>query len=318
MDTRPTGFLQVDVDGLWAMRACYGRPEEETFTDDPCWSEGIGRLASLFEEAGVPATFFLVGRDLRLPLKRAAARRLLRDGHELANHSYSHRIGLTALPMGRILAEIRRTDALLRRLGAEPVGFRSPGYDFDSRVFRAVRRVGYLYDASLLPTFWGPALRLADAWLARRLDPGRRQFGRFVYGRAPRQPYFPIRYRVRKPSNAPVRGDLLEIPVGVTPRLRLPLTAATLLSLPPERLRALLARLANEGRPVLLLLHAIDGTDCRQPIIFGNRRPSLGGFRLGGGEKEHRLRLIVEEFARHFRVERAADFARREREALPG
>lgn len=318
MDMRPPGFLQVDVDGLWALRNCYGVAEEDTFTADPCWSEGVPALASLFSSLGVPASFFLVGRDLLLGSKRTAAGHLLRSGHELANHSFSHRIGMTALPMGRILREIRRTDALLRRLGADPAGFRAPGYDFDSRIFRAVRRVGYLYDASLLPTPWGPGLRLADAWLARRVEPGRRQFGRFVYGRAPRRPYFPIRYRIRKPSNAPVRGDLLEIPVGVTPRLRLPLTAATLLALSPERLGALFSRLAGAGQPVLLLLHAIDGTDCRRPIIFPNRRPAVGGFRLSGEEKERRLRRIVEEFARRFHVERAVDFARRETEALPG
>lgn len=311
---RPPGFVQVDVDGLWAVRACYGKAEEETFLADPCWLEGVPRLARTFMQADVPASFFLVGRDLDHPDKFSQSQRLLREGFELGNHSQSHILGLTLRPSGEILHEIQEADARLRALGARPVGFRAPGYDVDVRVLRAVRQCGYLYDASVLPTFLSPLLRLADAWLARRWDPKKRQFGRLSYARAPRAPWFPLRYKLRKqdPAGQQAAGPLLEIPVGVTPWLRLPLTGAALLGAPRWRLRHLFQRLAESGRPTLLLLHAIDGTDCRSPIIFDNRRPALGGFALSGEEKARSLRRIVEEFARVFAVQRADDFARAE------
>lgn len=308
--TAPPGFIQVDVDGLWAVRACYARPERDSFAKDPCWNEGVERLSRLFRSAGTPASFFIVGRDLELDSKRRIARKLLHHGFELGNHSYSHRLGLTMETSGFIMEEIARADRLLRQVGAKPAGFRSPGYDVDARVLRAVRHQGYLYDASLLPTYLGPLLRLADAWLARQWQPNKRQFGRFVYGRAPRRPYYPLRYKVRKPAPRGA-GELLEIPVGTTPEMHLPLTAASLFSMSRSRLSRLFARMAEKRRPVLLLLHAIDGTDCRKPIIFDNRRPGLGGFRMSGEDKEHRVVRIIEEFARHFRVMRADDFARR-------
>lgn len=310
MNPRPKGFLQVDVDGLWAVRACYGRDEAGTFHVDPCWEEGLPRLAGIFNRASIPASFFIVGRDLELKNKRRMARGLLRNGFELANHSYTHRIGLTTQPLGIIHREIRRTDRSLRRIGASPVGFRSPGYDIDGRVLRAVRQIGYLYDASVLPTPWVPLLRVADAWLSRKLPGGKRQFGRWVYARAPRQPYFPLRYRIRKPARDPMEQRLVEFPVSVTPGLRLPLTASALLGCSRNQLRDLFERLARKNRPVLLLLHAIDGTDCSRPIVFDNRRPGLAGFNLDGDEKEKYLRRIVEEFARAFDIVRADDHAR--------
>lgn len=312
--SQPFGFLQVDVDGLWAVRACYGRPEGDAFENDPCWSEGVARLERLFREAGCEASFFLVGRDLELDGKRRIARKLLHRGFELGNHSYTHRLGLTLEPVGFISKEIRKTDKMLRQLGAEPRGFRAPGYDIDSRVLRVVRREGYLYDASVLPTYLPPLLRVADAWLARRWPSGKRQFGRFVYGRAPREPYIPLAYKIRKRNPRPGPDSLVEIPVGTTPHLHLPLTAASLFGCTPARVRQIFSQLAEKRRPALLLLHAIDGTDCRRPIVFRRRRPSLGGFSLSGEEKEKRLRVIIEEFARHFRTVRADHFAEQFRE----
>ncbi len=309
MSAAPTGFVQVDVDGLWAVRRCYGRPENDTFAEDPCWQEGVPRLDALFSSAGAPASFFIVGRDLELDAKRRAARKLLHRGFELGNHSMTHRLGMTLGTYAEILSEVRRADRLLRAVGARPVGFRAPGYDVDARVLRAVRQCGYLYDASMLPTYLAPVLRMADAVLARRWDPTKRQFGRFSYGRAPRRPYHPRRHAIRKAMAAPAVGDVLEIPVGVTPGWRMPLTAATLFRLGAGGIRDLFRRMAEKRRPVLLLLHAIDAVDCRRPIVFDSRRPALGGFDFSAERKEAKLRVIVEEFSRAFRVVRAADYA---------
>lgn len=307
---KPAGFIQVDVDGLWAVRACYQRPEKDTFREDPCWDEGVTRLEALFRDLGIPAAFFIVGRDLEVDRKRRLARKLIYRGHELGNHSYTHPLGLTASPMGLILGEIRRTDLALRQLGATPAGFRSPGYDVDGRIHRALRRGGYVYDASMLPTYFGPALRLASSLISGRWLLGRRQFGRISHGRAPRAPYFPRRHKIRKQEWPEEIPDLVEIPVGVTPGLHLPLTGAMLLTMSASRRRHLFLRLANKRRPVLLLLHAIDAVDCRRPIVMDDRRPRTGGFAMSGEKKEQRLRAILGEFARYFEIQRADEFAR--------
>ncbi|MEO8377319.1 MAG: polysaccharide deacetylase family protein [Candidatus Sumerlaeota bacterium] len=311
MSTTPPGFVQVDVDGLWAVRDCYGRAERDSFANDPCWTEGITRLDSVFQSAGIDAAFFIVGRDMELDAKRRAARKLIHHGYELGNHGYTHRLGLTLETTGGIHREITKTHRALAQLGAKPTGFRAPGYDMDSRVLKTLVRCGYDYDASLLPTYAGPVLRAAQAWLAGKWIGGRRQYGRVSYGRAPRHPYIPRIYKLRKPRFENEAKRIVEIPVGVTPGWRLPLTASSLFPLSRTRTRDLFAKLATQRRPVMLLLHAIDGTDCSQPIVFDTKRPRIAGFRMSGDAKEKHLRVIVEEFAACFAVTRADEFARR-------
>ncbi|MCB2156728.1 polysaccharide deacetylase family protein [bacterium] len=309
---QPPAFVQVDVDGLWAVRRCYGQKEGDSFERDPAWQQGIPNLLDLFADHGVPASFFLVGRDLQLPAKRALARQIAGAGHEIANHSYTHRIGLTRLPVGAILEQITRTDRIIRAAGLPaPIGFRSPGYDVDARVLRVLRRLDYVYDASVLPTALGPVLRAADAWLARRIQPGKRQFGRLAYVRAPRAPYFPQPHRLRKKAASFADSRLMEFPVTTLPPFGLPLTGAAIVALGPERTIAALQRLATRRRPVLLLLHAIDLTDCTTPIIFRRRRPRTGGFNQSAEQKRAAIEPVLEFIARNYQVERARDFATR-------
>src|ERR1022692_905272 len=57
-----------------------------TFDDGP--SETTPQVLDLLAEYGAHATFFLVGMNtLRLP---EVARRVLREGHEVGNHTWSH------------------------------------------------------------------------------------------------------------------------------------------------------------------------------------------------------------------------------------
>lgn len=70
------------------------------------------------------ATFFVTGREMaRYP---AFARMLVEAGHELGNHSFSHRRMLLLSP-GRARRELDRTDALIRKAGHKgEIHFRPP------------------------------------------------------------------------------------------------------------------------------------------------------------------------------------------------
>jgi peptidoglycan/xylan/chitin deacetylase (PgdA/CDA1 family) len=62
----------------------------------------------------VKASFFLLGKNLEFPDRRALAERAFREGHRLGNHSYSHSVpfGLMESPRDAV-QEILATDALL-------------------------------------------------------------------------------------------------------------------------------------------------------------------------------------------------------------
>ncbi len=94
-----------------------------TFDDGPN-EPYTSRIAGFLSEAGAVATFFAVGACIeRHP---EAARRLLRDGHVLGSHGYSHRFERCA-GRARLRDEIDRADEVfLGHLGIRPALFRPP------------------------------------------------------------------------------------------------------------------------------------------------------------------------------------------------
>jgi peptidoglycan/xylan/chitin deacetylase (PgdA/CDA1 family) len=94
-----------------------------TFDDGPT-VEFTGEILEVLAAEGVPATFFAVGEALEK--RPEACQALVAAGHELGNHSYSHR-PLILASYGTIRAEIERTDALIRACGYDgPIAFRPP------------------------------------------------------------------------------------------------------------------------------------------------------------------------------------------------
>jgi peptidoglycan/xylan/chitin deacetylase (PgdA/CDA1 family) len=78
----------------------------------------------ILADADVAATFYLNGRDLaaRPDLGRAIAA----EGHEIGNHTYSHRRMVFVSPR-TVAAEVERTDQEIRRTGYRgPITFRPP------------------------------------------------------------------------------------------------------------------------------------------------------------------------------------------------
>lgn len=78
----------------------------------------------ILADADVAATFYLNGRDLaaRPDLGRAIAA----AGHEIGNHTYSHRRMVFVTPR-TVAAEVERTDEEIRRTGYRgPITFRPP------------------------------------------------------------------------------------------------------------------------------------------------------------------------------------------------
>lgn len=106
---------------------CHGAGDHKhialTFDDAPSEHTSDAVLAVLAEK-NVQATFFMIGENMaRHP---QAAQRIAAAGHELGNHSYSHRRFLLRSP-AFIAREIEDTNALIRAAGYHgPIHFRPP------------------------------------------------------------------------------------------------------------------------------------------------------------------------------------------------
>jgi chitin deacetylase len=94
-----------------------------TFDDGPK-PGSTEEVLSILNEAGVKATFFVTGAELRENPDQG--RQLVSAGHELGNHSYSHTRMFLKSP-SFIETEIERTDDLIRQAGYQgQIHFRPP------------------------------------------------------------------------------------------------------------------------------------------------------------------------------------------------
>jgi len=93
-----------------------------TFDDAP--SPFSGEVLRILAEKNAKATFYVIGKAMEeFPAK---AREIVRQGHELGNHTYSHRRMVFKTP-GHIAVEIGKTDRLIRESGyTGEITFRPP------------------------------------------------------------------------------------------------------------------------------------------------------------------------------------------------
>jgi peptidoglycan/xylan/chitin deacetylase (PgdA/CDA1 family) len=237
--------VHVDADDLWIYAAEYGVPASEVV--DSVYGDALPRFLELFAEAGAKATFFVVGRDLQRAEARAFCRDAVAQGHEIANHSFSHAVAFHRLAPAEKEREILAADAAIgEATGTRPVGFRAPGYYLDGAVVDVLARNDYLYDTSILPSYVQPLMKLYIRRAAgNAID---KQFG------TPRSPF--ATQRPRRIVAADGRF-LFELPVSVLPVLRLPIHSTFSFQLPPLARRLTNATFARR-RSGVMLFHAVD------------------------------------------------------------
>ena len=94
-----------------------------TFDDGP-QPQNTPRLLDMLRARNIKATFFMIGRSVELYPQ--VARRVVAEGHEVGNHSYSHRM-LSKLSDAEILRDLSQTrDAIMSATGVQPRVMRPP------------------------------------------------------------------------------------------------------------------------------------------------------------------------------------------------
>lgn len=309
--------VSIDLDGLGCYYRIHDLGSPPAALEQVVLARALPRALALFARLGLRVTWFVIGRDVDPACANQhglAAARLLaaraRAGDELGNHSYSHPYALARLPAPQQRDELARCDAVLCELaGARIGGFRSPGYDLSPSLASVLVELGYDYDSSIFPA---PPYYLAKAAvLAGQRALGRSSGAVLTEPRAllaPRQPY-------RLDGARPWRrghGPLVELPIAVTPRLRLPVIGTSLLVAPRWGWRPLLDALVFD--PVVNLeLHGLDFADASEdelPRELVARQPDL---RLPWPAKAERLEAALRVLARHRDVATLAELAARAR-----
>jgi len=270
--------VSVDLDPLTAYYQIHGLGDPPRKLRHTILQKALPRFEELFAELAIPATFFVVGKELAGSEETAATvQRLVASGHEMGNHTFSHPYDLCSQPEQVVDAEIRQAHKVIADVaGPEhaPVGFRTPGYAINARVLRVLCNHGYRYDSSMFPS---PPYYLAKAAvMAGMFFRGRRSGSVMGDPRGlfcPADPYRPDPERPWRRGQSPV----VELPVAVLPWTRLP-AIGTLLAVSPDPVRrTVMAQMRH--RPLFNLeLHGIDLADAiadRIPTELAGRQPDL-------------------------------------------
>jgi peptidoglycan/xylan/chitin deacetylase (PgdA/CDA1 family) len=128
-----------------------------TFDDGPSeWTEPI---LDLLAARGARGTFFVIGSQVERRPELLA--RMLAEGHEVGNHSWSHPHLARDCDDEQVRVELSRTNDVLASVLGEPVRrFRCPYYDVDARVEAIAAELGLRHTpGTVTPPDWRPTAR---------------------------------------------------------------------------------------------------------------------------------------------------------------
>lgn len=131
-------LLSVDLDDLW----CVSPNDNNTYL-----AQSIENMILLFEKYNIKATLFCIAKDKSI-LKEYIPE-LIKKGHEIANHSYSHRYN-KLLSYEEKKVEIEVSTQILSEISQSKIlGYRAPGWGYDKETIKHLKDLDYKYDASI-------------------------------------------------------------------------------------------------------------------------------------------------------------------------
>ena len=110
---------------------------------------GVHRILSLLAAEDIPATFFVPGWVIdKYP---AALEAVVKAGHEVAHHGYTHQPPATFASRDEEEAGlVKGIESVVRATGQKPRGYRSPSWDFSPHTLSLLEQYGFLYSSNLM------------------------------------------------------------------------------------------------------------------------------------------------------------------------
>jgi peptidoglycan/xylan/chitin deacetylase (PgdA/CDA1 family) len=136
--------FDFDAESLWLAREPENAGRLATLSQGRYGAKvGIPKILELLRHEGLKGTFFTPGWTVDNHPGKAEA--ILRDGHEIGHHGYVHHWPDPANE-AQVLDEVDRgLEAMRRRLGVTPVGYRPPGSEATHYLLELLTQRGLLY-----------------------------------------------------------------------------------------------------------------------------------------------------------------------------
>jgi peptidoglycan/xylan/chitin deacetylase (PgdA/CDA1 family) len=110
------------------------------------WKVGMGRVLDLLGRYGIKSTFFIPG--LVIQAHPALCEDVLKRGHEIAHHSWSHRWIVSLSPEEEREEMEKGIEIIQKVTGRKPVGWRSPAAEFSSITLKLIQEYGFGYSSN--------------------------------------------------------------------------------------------------------------------------------------------------------------------------
>jgi hypothetical protein len=178
----------------------------------------LNRLADIVQRYGLKLTVFATGKVLEH--KRDSVEFFRRLGAEIELHGYYH-----VMQEPDFTLEVQKgLNAYREYFGKDPLGYRSPGGVMSNGLLETLVEAGIKYDSSLMPSFrWGVYSNLTS------------QLGPYFHQGVP----------------------LLELPMGVIPKVRFPVATSYIRILGLFAYKVLFG-LCGRPSPLVYLFHLVD------------------------------------------------------------
>jgi peptidoglycan/xylan/chitin deacetylase (PgdA/CDA1 family) len=148
----PRGFpvmlsFDLDAETMWTSRDPKNADRPIVMSQGRYgWKVGAGRILDLLGRHGIKATFFIPG--LVIEQRRSLIDEILRQGHEVAHHSWSHAWIVNLTPEQERQEMERGIDIIKRVTGRPPAGYRSPAAEFSSITLSLLKEYGFRYSSN--------------------------------------------------------------------------------------------------------------------------------------------------------------------------
>lgn len=120
---------------------------------DPSFYKGFDRFLNFSEKYNFKYSIYIIGKDLENEYLRCKVNEWSLMGHEIGNHSYTHKMNIGALNKNEIEFEILKAhELILNATGKEPKGFICPGWSTSNNIINTLIDNNYLYDTSIFPS----------------------------------------------------------------------------------------------------------------------------------------------------------------------
>ncbi len=246
--------LNIDVDPLSCYYDIHGLKDKRPSTD-PIFDVALPRFLDLCREENIKATLFITSETIN-DSGWNILRKAVQEGHEIANHSFSHQYKLIKNHEEFIFTDLKKNhDIIYQKTGYKPTGFRAPGYNTNSKLLKSLKRLNYTYDSSLLPSL----SYYAAKWLLIKL--------KSISGHISES--FIENFRDLKRGWKPYRtgknifdkgNSILELPM--TTILTVPIIGTSMIAL-PKFLMKVLRKISSKRNFINLELHGIDFADVK-------------------------------------------------------